>query len=166
MFNVFNLSKQRPIPSISASDSSKFHFHIGFTISASTPNSRRLRPVFAVLSVLCLIDNGRLQDFGRVPCAGGDDAAVIAGRRVQDNAGVRRTLIRFVNDIESVCHLEIGQFQDKKNQKDDSVNKKMNSYYLDITLVDSLKRGAVRKSKPLRNLLETGAPRNCIRHPP
>ncbi len=30
MFNVFNLSKQRPIPSISASDSSKFHFHIGF----------------------------------------------------------------------------------------------------------------------------------------
>ena len=42
----------------------------------------------------------------------------------QDNAGVRRTLIRFVNDIESVCHLEIGQFQDKKNQKDDSVNKK------------------------------------------
>lgn len=101
-----------------------------------------------------------------MPCAGGDDAAVIAGRRVQDNAGVRRTLIRFVNDIESVCHLEIGQFQDKKNQKDDSVNKKMNSYYLDITLVDSLKRGAVRKSKPLRNLLETGAPRNCIRHPP
>ena len=59
-----------------------------------------------------------------MPDAGWDDAAVIAGGRVQDNAGVRRTLIRFVNDIESVCHLEIGQFQEKKNQKDDSVNKK------------------------------------------
>ena len=59
-----------------------------------------------------------------MPSAGGDDAAVIAGGLVQYNAGVRRTLIRFVNDIESVCHLEIGQFQEKKNQKDDSVNKK------------------------------------------
>lgn len=51
-----------------------------------------------------------------MPGAGGNDAAVIAGGRVQDNTGVRRTLIRFVNDIESVCHLEIGQFQEKKNQ--------------------------------------------------
>ena len=49
-------------------------------------NSHRLAPVFAILSVLGFIDDGRLQDFDRVPDAGGDDAAVTAGGRVQDNA--------------------------------------------------------------------------------
>ena len=49
-------------------------------------NSHRLAPVFAVLSVLGFIDDGRLHDFDRVPYASWDDAAVIAGGRVQDNA--------------------------------------------------------------------------------
>ena len=49
-------------------------------------NSHRLAPVFAVLPVLGFIDDGRLQDFDRVPDAGWNDAAVIAGGRVQDNA--------------------------------------------------------------------------------
>ena len=49
-------------------------------------NSHSLAPVFAVLSVLGLIDDGRLQDFDRVPGASGDNAAVTAGGRVQDNA--------------------------------------------------------------------------------
>ena len=49
-------------------------------------NSHRLAPVFAVLSVRGFIDDGRLQDFDRVPDAGRDDAAVTAGGRVQDNA--------------------------------------------------------------------------------
>lgn len=49
-------------------------------------NSHRLAPVFAVLSVLGFIDDGRLQDLDRVPGASGDNAAVTAGGRVQDNA--------------------------------------------------------------------------------
>lgn len=49
-------------------------------------NSHRLAPVFAVLSILGLIDDGRLQDFDRVPGASGNDAAVIAGGLVEDNA--------------------------------------------------------------------------------
>ena len=49
-------------------------------------NSHSLAPVFAVLPVLGFIDDGRLQDFDRVPDAGGDDAAETAGGRVQDNA--------------------------------------------------------------------------------
>lgn len=48
-------------------------------------NSHRLAPVFAVLSVLGFIDNGRLQDLDRVPGAGGDYAAVIAGRQLKKN---------------------------------------------------------------------------------
>ena len=32
----------------------------------------------------------------------------------QDNAGVRRALIRFVNDIESVCHTKVNNFQQKQ----------------------------------------------------
>ncbi len=32
----------------------------------------------------------------------------------QDNAGVRRALIRFVNDIESVCHTKVYNFQQKQ----------------------------------------------------
>ena len=47
-------------------------------------NSHRLAPVFAVLSVLGFIDDGSFQDLDRVPDAGWDDAAVIAGGRVQD----------------------------------------------------------------------------------
>ena len=54
--------------------------------SPSPQNSHRLSPVFAVLSVLGFIDDGRLQDFDRVPSAGWDDAAAIAGGRIQYNA--------------------------------------------------------------------------------
>ena len=60
-----------------------------YTCNHTSPppqNSHRLAPVFAVLSVLGFIDDGRLQDFDRVPDASGDNAAVIAGGRVQDNA--------------------------------------------------------------------------------
>lgn len=39
-------------------------------------NSHRLAPVFAVLPVLGFIDDGRLQDFDRVPGASGDNAAL------------------------------------------------------------------------------------------
>ena len=60
-----------------------------YTYNHTSPppqNSHRLAPVLAVLSVLGFIDDGRLQDLDRVPGAGGDDAAVIAGGRVQYNA--------------------------------------------------------------------------------
>ena len=60
-----------------------------YTCNHTSPppkNSHRLPPVFAVLSVLGFIDDGRLQDFDRVPGAGGNDAAVTAGGRAQDNA--------------------------------------------------------------------------------
>ena len=56
------------------------------SISPRPPqNSHHLDPVFAVLSVLGFIDDGRLQDFDRVPGAGWDDAAVIAGRQLKKN---------------------------------------------------------------------------------
>ena len=48
-------------------------------------NSHRLAPVFAILSVLGFIDDGRLQDFNCVPDAGGDYAVVIAGGQLKKN---------------------------------------------------------------------------------
>lgn len=59
-----------------------------YTCNHTSPppqNSHRLAPVFAVLSVLGFIDDERLQDFDRVPGAGWDDAAVIAGGQLKKN---------------------------------------------------------------------------------
>ena len=61
---------------------------IPFTIFAppQKKDSHRLAPIFAVLSILGFIDDGRFQNFDHVPDVCGEDATVTAGGRVQDCA--------------------------------------------------------------------------------
>ena len=80
-FNVFNPSEAAANPFNFCVRLIKISFSYwihNLRVPPPKKNSHRLAPVFAVLSVLGFIDDGRLQDLDRVPDAGGDDAAVIA----------------------------------------------------------------------------------------
>lgn len=61
-------------------------------------DSHSLAPVFAILSVLGFIDDGRLQDFDRVPGVGWDDAAVTAGGRAQDIVLTKPWILRSLGE--------------------------------------------------------------------